>query len=266
MILLTLLITVLLEYYFNFGAVMRRWQWFERYCQYIESTLLRYFPHPTEIATIVAILAPVVLIVGLLQSLLNTPLWGLLDLLFGVVVLLMTVEAKPLIQAYMKSASNKNQLTEALADNPGHLTFAQFLRAEKGRVLCPVLWYIVLGPMGAVLYRMSAELIQLDANSEHRQKLVQRWLDWLEWLPVRLTVISFAVVDNFLPCFKYWVTALSYGPNRNDDVLIDGATHASSIKAQAAVLDKPESIGLIAHSLIFWLVLVAILTVTAWVN
>lgn len=266
MILLTLLITVLLEYYFDLGARLRQYQWFDQFSHWVENQLHRYFQHTNDIAVLLAILFPIVLLVGLLQSLFNTPLYGLLDLIFGVLVLLATVEAKSLITAYMATSSNKSgAVSAALSDNPGHLTFAQFLRAEKQKVLCPVFWYVILGPMGAVLYRLS--LVSCDNNqNSSRQSLLNTWVSWLEWLPVRMTVLSFAVVDSFVPCFKYWLTTITHPASANDDVLIDGASRASGIKAQAAVADKPESVGLIAHSMIFWLVLVAILTVTAWLN
>ena len=67
------------------------------------------------------------------------------------------------------------------------------------RLFAVLFWFVFLGPAGALLYRLSF----LYARA-HREQIGQRWLWALEWLPVRLLGVSFAVTGNFVGCVNRW--------------------------------------------------------------
>src|SRR5438045_9796649 len=69
-------------------------------------------------------------------------------------------------------------------------------------VFGPVAWFIVLGPAGAIVYRMSAILSEKwgarsDAEFGAFGIFAQRFFFWFDWVPVRLTAASFAIVRTF---------------------------------------------------------------------
>ncbi len=75
------------------------------------------------------------------------------------------------------------------------------------RTFAVLFWFLLLGPVGALLYRLSwlYESRAADlASSECGYSVASRWLWMLEWPAVRLTGISFAITGNFVGCFRRW--------------------------------------------------------------
>lgn len=67
------------------------------------------------------------------------------------------------------------------------------------RLFAVLFWFVLLGPGGALLYRLSFLYAQA-----HGERVARRWLWALEWLPVRLLGVSFAVTGNFVGCVNRW--------------------------------------------------------------
>jgi len=67
------------------------------------------------------------------------------------------------------------------------------------RLFAVLFWFVLFGPAGALLYRLSFLYAQL-----HPEEPVRRWLWALEWLPVRLLGVSFAITGNFVGCVNRW--------------------------------------------------------------
>jgi membrane protein required for beta-lactamase induction len=60
-------------------------------------------------------------------------------------------------------------------------------------------WFIVLGPVGAALFRASCLLQErYEGTSGGLAHAIRELFDILLWLPARLTVLSFSVVGNFV--------------------------------------------------------------------
>lgn len=76
------------------------------------------------------------------------------------------------------------------------------------RVLAALFWFFVLGPAGAVAYRLA--VLEHDAARHDAQPAAEgRLLHWLEWLPARLAGISFALVGHFDDCLYAWQRVLT---------------------------------------------------------
>src|SRR5690606_17345869 len=63
-------------------------------------------------------------------------------------------------------------------------------------------WFLLLGPAGAVMYRLSEYLARAWNEPEHMRneafgQFAALAFHWIDWVPVRLTAIAFAVVGNF---------------------------------------------------------------------
>ena len=68
------------------------------------------------------------------------------------------------------------------------------------RMFAVLFWFFVLGPIGALMYR----LVILLALKNREDGFTRRWLWILEWPAVRLLGLSFALTGNFSHCIERW--------------------------------------------------------------
>ena len=69
-------------------------------------------------------------------------------------------------------------------------------------VLGPIFWFVMLGPVGPVIYR-AADLLaerwgrQVEPEKRAFALFAERAFFWIDWLPARITAASFAIAGNF---------------------------------------------------------------------
>jgi adenosylcobinamide-phosphate synthase len=155
-------------------------------------------------------------------------------------------------------------------------------------------WFSVLaafglGPVGAVLYRFSEFVTRYwqhksEAHHQPVSDALQRnaraaWL-LIDWLPARITAISFAVVGNFEEAIDGW-RRYAEGTDTSHDGLVLAATAgavnlrlpsepstsdqmlsaATDVRGQPPELAHlPIVVGLVWRTVVMWLVLLALLT------
>ena len=68
------------------------------------------------------------------------------------------------------------------------------------RLFAVIFWFVFLGPIGALLYRVS----YLWRSLASENTVAQHWLWALEWAPARLLGVSFAITGNFVGCVNRW--------------------------------------------------------------
>ena len=80
------------------------------------------------------------------------------------------------------------------------------------RWFCVVFWFAALGPWAALGYRLARLYIELKAQvASGNIERVTGFIRLLEWLPVRLLALSFALAGNFASSFKAWREQISTG-------------------------------------------------------
>ncbi|MBC7685524.1 MAG: CobD/CbiB family protein [Bdellovibrionales bacterium] len=158
-------------------------------------------------------------------------------------------------------------------------------------------WFLMpLGPAGAVLYRVSEYLARAWNEPDHMRneafgQFAARAFYWIDWLPVRLTAIAFAVVGNFEDAIYAWRNfahrwndeargiILSAGggamgvrlgtPNENASrVLPPDAATVDSTDSEAEVMPGEEpnaralqsTVGLVWRALLLWMMLLLLLS------
>jgi adenosylcobinamide-phosphate synthase len=171
------------------------------------------------------------------------------------------------------------------------------------QVFATLFWFTVLpGPAGAVLYRAAALLAEewkADAKGTDTTPIAQgravlgapaRGLLWLlDWVPARLTALSFAIVGDFEDAIYCWrmqakTWAAEAGGEHAGIVLASGAGALGVLLGGAVPVvgaepeerpelglgDLPEAdllpsaVGLIWRALVLWLVLMVLLTLANW--
>src|SRR5262245_58360683 len=303
----------------------RAFQWraavehyFVQYARAVERKLNGGTAQHAVIATLVAIAPPVLLAAGVYAAL--NALHPLLGLAWNIAALYLLMGFRRFSHLYtnVEAALKANDLTAARRAitawrgvPTGELSSSEIARLaiERGlvdsyrQVFATLFWFTVLpGPAGAVLYRAAALLAEewkADPKGADTTPIAQgrallgapaRGLLWLlDWLPARLTALSFAVVGDFEDAIYCWRTQARTWATEA------GGEHAGIVLASAAgalgVLlggplpvvgaepeerpdiglgDLPEAdllpsaVGLIWRALVLWLVLMVLLTLANW--
>lgn len=173
------------------------------------------------------------------------------------------------------------------------LAIEQGIVAFHRHVLGPMLWFMVLGAAGAVLYRLSLEFAQRwscagesPVDGERFGQFAQQAFQAIDWLPARLTAISFAIVGDFEDAIYCWRTQAAQWADAATGILLASGAGALGIRLGMPLADelgietRPElglgddadiehlqsAIGLVWRALLLCLLLLALFTVASWVG
>lgn len=175
------------------------------------------------------------------------------------------------------------------------LSIEQGIVASHRHVFAPLFWFLALGPAGAVLYRLSLAVAERWTRHEIPQAggagqggfgdFARRAFQWLDWLPARLTAITFAIVGDFEDAVYCWRSQAGQWSEAASGILLSSGAGALGIKLGQPLPDetgldtRPElglgedadiehlqsAIGLVWRALVLCLLLLALLSVASWV-
>jgi adenosylcobinamide-phosphate synthase len=125
------------------------------------------------------------------------------------------------------------------------LAIEEALLASHRHVFAPLFWFTILGPAGALLYRLARHFCyawqaderragELDAFGEFSRRAYAA----IDWLPVRLTAASFAVVGNFEDAVYCWRSQANRWPEESSGILLTAGAGALGVR-----LGMPVEIG-----------------------
>ncbi len=290
MALLVVIISLVLEWALGHRQRLRTLVWFRRY----RRTLFDNVPKSWTdgLSGVLLIMLPLLLLMWLIQAQFGGAVFGLFDLAFGVLIVSYCLGPEPFndrVDAYIVACENgqherAQKLAEALVgeavpESPHQQTHAvtqAILYEANVRIFAVVFWYLLLGPMGALLYRVAAFFV-VDSRSLQAPQLQQaslRLQALLDWLPARLLSLSFFLVGSFDDAAKGWQKLLLQQPGlleANRALVINTGCAAmrhevDDITANCQDLQKYDlqwvrtSRALILRALVVWLAAIALLT------
>ncbi|MCW8196555.1 hypothetical protein F6455_17310 [Proteobacteria bacterium 005FR1] len=133
------------------------------------------------------------------------------------------------------------------------------------RTFSVVFWFVLLGPAGALIYRLSS--LYLYRNGEEENELrayARRWLWLLEWPAARVLGLSFAMTGNFVGCIQSWNHYLWSTEHSTAEVLrhyVLGALNVDeelSTEPEATEREFRAALSLFSRTLIFWICVLAV--------
>ncbi|MEW8222810.1 MAG: regulatory signaling modulator protein AmpE [Candidatus Thiodiazotropha taylori] len=291
MTLTIILICLIAERFLLEHSHLRSNRWFTRYCQWHQQQNLPEWMQQGVIGLLLLLLPPL-LAVAALQHLFADSLLGLPSLLLSIGVLLYTLGPQDLdsqINQYVETAEADDAeareiAREIIEDEPptseparSQAVAEAALQQANRRTVAVLFWFILLGPLGAILYRLATWMPQSDQAAQDIDfKLNTRQLVIiLDWLPARVTAFCYAIAGSFEDALYGW---RSYQESRqsefsdsNTGTLIctgGGAMRLTTLLDEAyagahlyTYLPK-AAMALIWRSLIVFLVIVAFLTFT----
>jgi len=239
----------------------------------------------------IILLVPVIacaIIAGILRAL---PFFDVAWLLFAVVVLVYCLGPREIesdIDAITRATDTlrRDEAVTALQSGADPLpwfapalveaTFFAALRRRFGVLL----WFFLLGPAGALGYRLAQTLardasLALDADA---RSAAQRLADALDWIPAHLMVFAMALVSDFdavMGAWRHWHHQSGSPRSRLDpDFLgavaragVDADVEAGDGYAQDVsdpIAELEDARRVIRRVLVVWLTVVAVIVLAAW--
>jgi AmpE protein len=240
------------------------------------------------------LLVPLILCALLEWLLGRSPLGELLRLLFALAVLLYCFgprEFEADLEAILDApdGAGREAAAQALADDGRSIAWnapalgEAIAYAALRRRFAVLLWFFLLGPVGALLYRLAQTLgrddtLRLDPDGRRAAGYVANALDWL---PAQLLTFTLAVVGHWEAVIDAWRRWHSHaaptswygtgpgflGAAAQADVLIDieaGDGYAEEHSDPLAELRRLR--GALLRALLAWLSVVALIVIGGWVG
>ena len=290
MSLLSVILALLAESFIASLPELRRFDVFNHYVGWMRSRL-PVFSWQNGTVSLVIIVAAVAFSVWLLSAMLGNVL-GLFAFIFAVAVLIFSLGPGDLEQDVQNviTAFEHNDYESAnlyasklsgfeLAEEP--LQLAQTVKESillqaNTRMLGVFFWFIVLGPVGAVLFRVSCLLKEAAQAETDDFALASRdFYDIMIWIPARICVLSYAIAGNFVDTMSYWNGLSDLWQRESEEFIV--VSGIGSLRYERRIErrgheddDEPDvsgihhALSLVKRAVIVWVVLLGLLTVTGW--
>lgn len=269
----------------------RLWSWYSDWAESIEQRFNGGLRSQGTFAVVLAI-APILLAIFLATFVLGQ-IAAVLAILFAVAMLYVCVDLYRLghVAQAVATALENGEVTDAathLKELTGkdtvettvagvaQATVEAVLKQANTLVVAPVFWFLLLGPLGAMLQRLAAVLDRLWGHRTARFTefgwAAARLDDLLSWIPARITALSYAVMGSFEDALHCWRrkagmwSDISSGPllssglgalhladcEENEEQDVYGNTEINPASLPGAD-DVRRAVALIWRVLLFWL-------------
>jgi len=288
---IAILLTLAVERFYTGVKELRRKDVFTKYCQIARKWFGESEFYDGPVGVFLMLLPPLV-IVGWIQSILSGGFWGLIGLLFAIVSLVACIGPKDLsgkIKAYVDASfRNKQEEVDELAadilqdavpvdEGARNRKVIQAVFSQVNDWMPAVLfWFVLLGPVGAVMYRLASVIKQRCEQSRESTDFAQAvevLYGVLVWAPARITAFAFGIMGSFIHALRSWRNAMVSSSTHwltNDQIVVVasglGALQLDRASPPPSNEDVKDTLDLIQRTVITWLTIVALLTLAGYVG
>ncbi len=259
---------------------LRQFHWYDRYSQW----MLEHLPglDTQGASSIVILLLPIFVATLLLQGWLDDTLFGFFSLMFGLIVFLYCLGPDDLdrnVDAYLdayEQGDNENSqryaskfMDTASPTSPDHQipeVMRGILYQANERIFAVIFWFILLGPAGALLFRLSH--YSMAHHNPTLAAAAKKLQAILAWAPAHLLAMAYALTGNY-----EGASAGFRDKTPQDDLsrcnyytLVSaglGALKDCAPGEETACIRATR--GLVLRSLVVWLATLALLTLIGWI-
>jgi adenosylcobinamide-phosphate synthase len=198
--------------------------------------------------------------------------------------------ARRLLSQWVTDDEDQSAYADASQAEVCRAAIAHALVATHRHVFGPLLWYVLLpGVAGPVLYRLAEMLWRRWPPSD----AAYGW--WagqaysaIDWLPVRLSAVGFAIVGNFEDAVYAWRGAAAAGPRDDGRALLLAAGGGAlgmrlaepalearwasegqgfePVGAEAGPDGLRSAVGMVWRAVVLWIGLFAMLSAASWLG
>lgn len=282
MALICILIGIIFERSSDMLEKLRNFDWYDNYSRWLLQTL----PGLTNQrqSSIAIVLLPVMLIAFLLQGWLDEQFFGITQLIFSLSIFAFSLGPKDLnrqINRYLEARENgdieaanneANAIMQCEAPTEPDQQIVEVMRSilheSNDRFFAVIFWFVVLGPAGALLYRLTSHSMRYSGSATVAQA-ARQFQAMMAWAPAHLVAMGFALTGNYEGAKQQFSNK-----NKQDD-LADCNYHTLITAGQGALKDCApgeetscirSARGLVLRTLVVWLSFIAILTLMGWMS
>ncbi len=288
MTLIIILIALAVEQFIGIVADFRQLNWFENYLQWLENKIGHHKIWNSTFGIIITLGGPL-LIVWLVASILES-VFLLFSFLFALAVLLYSFGPSflnPELDDYIKALEENdnakiNELEEELFQPGGNgkeeqLFIETVLIETNERSFGVLFWFIVLGPLGAFMYRLAIQLRLQQSNIHGSYSDSTRDLcNILNWPVARLLALSNALSGNLVDAIDGWRETERESFQVNEKVIKASGLGALQYRPGLSSIDDSieneryywmQSLqGLLNRTLFIWLTVVGLISIAGWIG
>ncbi|MCW9023896.1 MAG: regulatory signaling modulator protein AmpE [Gammaproteobacteria bacterium] len=291
--LISILIALAVETFYKPVSDFRRYDWVSTLVEKIYNKLASYRWRNGPMGVIV-IAGLIIFVVWLVQAML-AGVAGLFSFLFGLLVLVYCLGPKDLlddvhkfIQALEQGDADviKQCASEVITNDSVSLEDKNSVELAEQvkdaivvtanvRVFGVIVWFMLLGPVGAALFRLACLLERHPSiNNEEFKASTDRLYEIMLWPSARLSVIGFALTGSFVDTIANWRSVSDFWKANSEELLTSSANGAvryehseehDDEEAQPDVEGINNMLALIKRTLIVWLAVLGLMTLTGWV-
>lgn len=281
---LSIIVALLLERFAEPLEHWRRFEWYRGYQRFLSERLGRWQSWNGPVGVVVTVGLPV-LAVALILELLSSFAAGLLAGLVGIAVLYYSLGPRDLtreVRAYLgldgedserarEAAAGLGGRAGSEADRDGAVR-DEILAGANDRLFGVLFWFLLLGPVGALLYRLAA----LSGSGQQPDEsgfgvAAGRLWGILAWLPARLLALTYALAGYFDGALARWRAYREEPPasfvESSPAVLIQagqGALDVADAQGRPDGDSVAAALDLYHRALGVWLIALALLTLSGW--
>jgi membrane protein required for beta-lactamase induction len=285
--LISILIALAVETFYRPIQEWRQYNWFFRYSDFVYKRLDGQGWRDGPLG-IILVVGSVVFGVWLVDAMLDG-VAAFFSFLFGIVVLIYTLGPRDLeeeVEEFQAAVTRgdyeageiyatrivgydiSGSPTEAIR----HVKEGLVIEANS-RLFGILLWFMILGPVGAALFRLSCELKKHTSQIENGYSTAANDLYRIMiWLPARLVVLGFALAGSFVDTVSMWKSFNDIWRIDSEALLIESSLGAISHEPHSEEDEETpdlegvaQTMALIKRTLLVWLAALALLTLTGWV-
>jgi len=282
MALICILISIIFERASDTLEKLRNFEWFDNYSRWFLLTFPRLTEHNR--ISIVILLLPILLLTAVLQGWFEGQLLGLIEMLFGLTIFAFCLGPKDLnrqIDNYLQAKENGDEtIAQNEASNIMHKdapadpdqqiveVMRSILHEANDRFFSVIFWFVVLGPLGALMYRLTTHTMRTSENESLANTATQLQAI-MAWAPAHLTAIGYALTGNYESAKQEF-----YSKTKQDN--LTECNYLTLIAAgQGAIKDCTQgeetacirsARALVLRTLIVWLSFIAILTLIGFMS
>lgn len=290
----SIVICLLLEMLTAFLVRYRQYDWADSYAGRIQHFFTGGSTWESPWGVVAVLLVPCLLVI-FLQSILSGYLLGFFGLVFSIVVLAYSLRYQPLERDVDKIILALENRDLATASYLASELLGEPINSEKDlvrkvcsallvsvneRLFAVILWFVLLGPMGALLYRLSWFYSQKSryAKGGFKDNMV-RLHAILNWLPARLLPIGYALAGSFEDALKGWKEVytrnISEMAELNHAIITHTGCSALHLQRYQQAADNEDFVeleveaiqashSLIMRAMLIWGIVIALLTLAGW--
>lgn len=293
MTLIGILLALVIERALSHVREWREHAWYRRYVHWLADSVKAEWLWQTPFGLALLLGAPLLLAAGI-QGALDGGFLELMGLIWAVLVLIMCLGPRDLgeeVHSFIE-ANHRDDAEEMtrIADDLGvnrlegrddqcrPLSTAVFIQGHE-RLLAVLFWFFVLGPLGALLYRLTANLAgllpKMDGSSEDLCEAAVRLHAVLAWVPARITAGLYMLAGSTNDAIAGWSRAHQDSNAEWPEVtwrvlamvgcgamqIEDGDNKRIELNAEDSLL---EALGLVRRALFLALGVLAAFTLGGW--